>query len=233
MLITKYVEVEGTVYPVTLSDDSKALQAAYAAGGAIIGIWSPSGKIKDRQNESVTEDLSNCLYLTEDPSDADSVFLEKAVRRRFGLPFQIGTTERMTIREFRKDDPLETELVQEFDNRVFCDRERRDAYIDSQYRFCECGLWALEERTTGILVGKAGVTGGELGYHIYQPFRGQGLAEEACREIITYATEVMELQTLELNTASDNRRSIRLAERLGFKLQREESGWLCYEKRLQ
>lgn len=233
MLIKKYVEVEGTVYPVTLSDDSKALQAAYAAGGAIIGIWSPLGGGEDRQRKDSCEDFSNCLYLVEDPDDADPAFLEKTVRRRFGLPFSIGTTERLRVREFKKDDPLETEPVEEFNNHVFCDRILRDAYIDNQYRFCECGLWALEERKTGILVGKAGITDGELGYHIYQPFRGRGLAEEACRLILTYASEVMELETLRLRTVSENRRSVSLAERLGFELIREEAGWRYYEKRLK
>lgn len=222
MLITKKVTVEGRTYPVTLSDDKEALQAAYAAGGAIIGIWSPSSK----------ESFKNCLYLVEDPRGADRKLLEKAVRRRFGLPLIIGVTERLIIREFRKEDPLEEEEVPEFDNRVFCERSLRDAYIENQYVFCECGLWALVERKSGLLIGKAGITDGELGYHIYKPFRGLGFAEEACRRIIGYGTRELLLDRLKLSVSGDNRPSIRLAEKLGFILQREEGGTRYYEKTL-
>ena len=51
MTIIKEVIVYGTVYPVTISDDGEALQAAQAAGRAIVGIWVPG------------RNYGNCRYL--------------------------------------------------------------------------------------------------------------------------------------------------------------------------
>ena len=39
MLIIKEIKMNQTVYSVTLSDDRQALQAAYAAGGAVVGLY--------------------------------------------------------------------------------------------------------------------------------------------------------------------------------------------------
>lgn len=231
MLIIKYVTVEGRNYPVTLSDNFEALQAAYAAGGAIVGLWHPSHGTGQGGNQIPKE----CLYLTDDPAAADSKLLEKAVRRRFHMPLIIGLTKRLRIREFKEDDPLESEgdaADAGEPGAVFCDAALRSAYINSRYRFYECGLWALEERGSGILAGKAGITDGELGYHIYRPFRRQGYGAEACRAIIAYAEQQMGLKVLFLKIGPDREASVRLAEALGFQLREEGQGQRIYEKKL-
>ena len=58
---------------------------------------------------------------------------------------------------------------------TFSDWNKREEYRKHQYRFAECGLWALERRADGVLVGKAGLTDGELGYHIYERSVPSGL----------------------------------------------------------
>lgn len=205
--------MEGTEYPVTISDDSEALQAAYAAGGAIIGVWEEQAEREGRR-------FDNCLYLVTDPADADEAILKRVVCRRLGLPWIIGETKRLLIREFCHGDPLEPEAWAEGpegeERLVFCSPDSRKAYIESQYRFCESGLWALVEKETGAVIGKAGITGKELGYHIYPPYRRQGFALEACREIIRYGREEMGLKKLTLKVAGDNPASAALAGRLGF-----------------
>lgn len=221
----KHAIVNGIEYPVTISDDSMALQAAYAAGGAIIGIWS--------EEEKKREAYSSCLYLVTSAEDVDEVMLERVVRRRLGLPWIIGETRRLVIREFCHADPLEPvewafELEKEkleagddddFSGHLtFCLEERRAAYIGGQYYFHECGLWALQEIESGIIVGKAGLTDKELGYHIYPPFRQKGYAFEACEEILRYGREEMGLKEIYLRTGEDNLPSLCLAKRLGFSL---------------
>lgn len=229
MLIVKYVTVEGRNYPVTLSDNFKALQAAYAAGGAIVGLWHPSHGTGQSGNQIPKE----CLYLTDDPAAADSELLEKAVRRRLHMPLIIGLTKRLKIREFKEDDPLECEgEAADTSDAVFCNAALRSAYINTQYRFYECGLWALEERGSGILAGKAGITDGELGYHIYRPFRRQGYGAEACHAIMAYAEQQMGLRQLLLKTGQDQEASVRLAEALGFELREEGKGQRIYGKNL-
>ena len=143
MTIVKEVTVEGIRYPVTVSDDNEALLAAAAAGRAIIGIWDPSVR-------PLGAGFDACLYLVCEMEAADDMLLEKAVRRQYGLPWIIAQTKRLLIREFTKDDPLEAESADDGDG-VFSDRARREDYIDNQYRFHECGLWALVLKKSGLI----------------------------------------------------------------------------------
>jgi len=70
--------------------------------------------------------------------------------------------------------------------------------------------------STALLVGKAGLTDGELGYHIYEPFRRQGYALEACRAIVKYGFETLELDKIRICTKRSNTASRILAEKMGF-----------------
>lgn len=223
MQTVKNVTVAGDSCTVTISDDEQALQAAYAAGGAVIGIW---------DGKSAGRDFPGCLYLVTDPEEADGEMLKRAVLRRKELPWRIGETKRLLIREFKKDDPLETpEDRAGTDDLTFSQADLRDAYIDSQYRFCECGLWAVVERKSGRIAGKAGITGNELGYHIYPAFRRQGYALEACRAILAYAEESMALPAVFLKADEGNAASLALASRLGFTRISQEGHTLIFEKK--
>lgn len=229
MTIVKEVTVEGIRYPVTVSDDNEALLAAAAAGRAIIGIWDPSVR-------PLGAGFDACLYLVCEMEAADDMLLEKAVRRQYGLPWIIAQTKRLLIREFTKDDPLEAESADDGDG-VFSDRARREDYIDNQYRFHECGLWALVLKKSGVIIGKAGITAGQLGYHIYGPFRGRGYAFEACSAILGYAEEELGLRHVRIKTGEGNEASVRLAEALGFSrtedTEQKSEGILTFEKYMQ
>lgn len=229
MTIVKEVTVEGIRYPVTVSDDNEALLAAAAAGRAIIGIWDPSVR-------PLGAGFDACLYLVCEMEAADDMLLEKAVRRQYGLPWIIAQTKRLLIREFTKDDPLEAESADDGDG-VFSDRAKREDYIDNQYRFHECGLWALVLKKSGLIIGKAGITAGELGYHIYGPFRGRGYAFEACSAILGYAEEELGLRLVRIKTGEGNEASVRLAEALGFSRTEDtgqkSEGILTFEKYMQ
>lgn len=229
MTIVKEVTVEGIRYLVTVSDDNEALLAAAAAGRAIIGIWDPSVR-------PLGAGFDACLYLVCEMEAADDMLLEKAVRRQYGLPWIIAQTKRLLIREFTKDDPLEAQSADDGDG-VFSDRARREDYIDNQYRFHECGLWALVLKKSGLIIGKAGITAGELGYHIYGPFRGRGYAFEACSAILGYAEEELGLRHVRIKTGEGNEASVRLAEALGFSrtedTEQKSEGILTFEKYMQ
>ncbi len=228
MTIIKEVTVEGKQYPVTVSDENEALLAAAAAGRAIVGIWDP-----DRGGSGAGFDA--CLYLIGEPGAADEMLLERAVRRNAGLPWIIAGTDRLIIREFTSEDPLEPESPDDGGG-VFSNRILRENYIAGQYRFHECGLWALVEKQSGAVIGKAGITDGELGYHIYEPFRSQGYALEACGAIIEYAREELGLKRLAIKTESENKASASLAQKLGFMLSgtaaEAEEGLLVFDKYL-
>lgn len=224
------VIVDGQACPVTVSDENEALQAADAAGGAILGIWR-----ENPEEHGAPRDCSGfdrCLYLVTEESDVTPVLLERTARRHLDLPWRIAETERLWIREFSPADPLEPESEQDGGG-VFSSWEQREAYRRLQYRFAECGLWALVEKESGHLIGKAGITAGELGYQIYPEYQGKGYAAEAARAILRYAEEELELPEVMLKTERTNRVSIGLAEKLGFSRQGEEAGLLLFYKVLK
>ena len=130
---------------------------------------------------------------------------------------------------------------------IFHSREKLTAYIDSQYRFFEYGIWAVVEKESMTVIGKAGLfqptaeflnveipqtelrqaessspqkkedTPLELGYHIFTPWRRSGYAKEACREILNYGTGRL-TGCICAVIEEGNTASIRLAESLGFRL---------------
>ena len=204
MVTEKKIQIAGKDRTVVISDEREALLAADAAGRAVIGIW--------REGTDLPRE---CLYLVEDPEDVTEDLLRRAVLRKLGMPWKIGETERLIIREFSPEDPVEAPSP--WDCGVFSDREKRDAYIRNQYRFAERGLWALVRKKDGAIVGKAGITGDELGYHIYPAYRKTGYALEACRAIMTWAEKMPDLSKLRLRIPEGNRASEELARKLGFR----------------
>lgn len=222
MTIIREITVAGQSYPVTVSDEREALLDAQAAGRAIIGIWSP---------ESGGTDFSGCLYLVTDPEDVTEELLERTVRRQLDLPWMIAETKRLIIREFAAGDPLEEPSAEDGDG-VFSDAGKREAYRRSQYHFHECGLWALERRSDGRIIGKAGLTDGELAYHVFSPFRRCGYAREACEAILAYGRETLGLECVFLRADAANAASAALARALGFTVWQREGNTVLFKREL-
>lgn len=213
MLEERSILIEGTWYPVVLSDRREALLAARAAGRAFVGVLTDQG---DR-------DLWQARYVVEDAADADERFLEQVVRRSLGLPWIIGESKRLLVREFVAEDadqmlpePEDTE-----GDRVFQNRDLLEAYIKNQYGFFQYGMWAIVRKRDGKLLGKAGICGSgtpmELGYHLAAPYRGHGYAREACRLILRYIKEEYDCPVY-ARVQPDNWASVRLLEDLGFRI---------------
>lgn len=197
---------------VTISDEREVLLAAQAAGRTVVGLW--------REDGTGETDFSGIRYLTDSLGAADAAYLERVVRRDRGLPWIIGETSRLRIREFTPEDiagmAAEPRNLQE---QVFCRQDTLEAYIKNQYGFYEYGIWALEEKKSGKLIGFAGVYDGEnhleLGYRIFEPFRRRGYAKEACTKILDYAKDVL-CRPVYAVTEADNTASIGLLKKLGF-----------------
>lgn len=144
--------IEGKSYPVVLSDQKEVLLAAQAAGKAFVGVLTEEG---DR-------DLSPARYLVEDVADADHRFLEQVVRRSQGLPWVIGESDRIVVREFLPEDAdqMLPEPEDTDGDRIFQSRELLEAYIRSQYGFFQYGMWAIVRKSDGKILGKAGISCG-------------------------------------------------------------------------
>jgi RimJ/RimL family protein N-acetyltransferase len=85
------------------------------------------------------------------------------------------------------------------------------------------GNWAVERRSDGVLLGRAGLwqpegwPGLEVGWMLARDAWGQGYATEAARAAISWAWTELAADRLISIVARDNPRSVRVAERLGMR----------------
>lgn len=229
MIKERSIMVEGVFYTVVISDEQEALLAADAAGRVTIGLW--------RQNQA-GQSLSPAVFVVESMEDADELYLEQVVRRKLGFPWHIAETDRLLLREFCLADSayVPEEPADQDSDRIFSTPDALEGYIKNQYGFYQYGIWAVVEKESGKLVGKAGVSqmndqclgtqrAGlehqkielELGYHIFLPYRNQGYGTEACCAIQKYARDRLDA-VLYAKIDSSNEASIRLIRSCGFRL---------------
>ncbi|TMQ26758.1 MAG: GNAT family N-acetyltransferase [Candidatus Rokuibacteriota bacterium] len=144
-------------------------------------------------------------------------------------------TERLTLRMFRQDD-LDAYAAMCADADVMrhlgdgkplsrADAWRQMAMILGHWQLKGHGVWALEERTTGALVGRAGLfepegwPGFELIWMLRRESWGRGYATEAARRILRHAFTDLGRQRVISLIRPANAASIRVAERLGERLE--------------
>ena len=137
-------------------------------------------------------------------------------------------TERLLLRPMQMDDwPAYADMMY----------SERSVYMGGPYSeegawwlFChDIAQWALmrhgalmlEDRATGASLGQVGINHGplfpeqELGWFVYGHAEGKGYAREAAEAMRNWALGARGLDTLVSYVHPDNRRSQRLAERLG------------------
>ncbi len=89
------------------------------------------------------------------------------------------------------------------------------------------GMWGVTERSTGELIGHMGFLepeggrGFELGWALARPAWGRGYALEGTRAAVAHAFTVLKRTHIACVIHPENSRSIRVAERLGARLERE------------
>lgn len=89
------------------------------------------------------------------------------------------------------------------------------------------GMWALELKQTGELVGRAGFIdpegwpGFELGWLVARPHWGKGYATEAARFALDHALSTMGRRRVISLIRPGNERSTRVAEKLGMRAEGE------------
>jgi RimJ/RimL family protein N-acetyltransferase len=102
---------------------------------------------------------------------------------------------------------------------------RRMAMFLGHWQLRGYGIWAVEERATATLLGRIGFynpegwPGFELGWVLGRQHWGHGYATEGARRALAYAFDVMEYDHVISLIYPDNRASIRVAERLGQRLE--------------
>lgn len=143
------------------------------------------------------------------------------------------TTERLRLRMWRDDDlPDYARFFADARQARFVggacpDHEawRRLAVVVGHWTLRGFGLWAVEERDGGAFVGCVGVQRPhgwpetELGYWLAASMQHRGYAIEAGRAAREHAYATLPIDTLVSFIHPDNRASIRVAERLGARLE--------------
>ena len=145
-------------------------------------------------------------------------------------------TERLTRRPFREDDldayftMMDTPELRE-SLRIPDSEGKHEAfhYMASklgQWELCGMGYWALEERTSGRLIGETGLSspathdapGVAVVWGLHPDYWGNGYATEAGTEAIQYGFNALNESRLFSCILPDNHRSQAVAQRLGFEL---------------
>jgi [ribosomal protein S5]-alanine N-acetyltransferase len=105
------------------------------------------------------------------------------------------------------------------------------------------GLWAMDLKSSGAMVGDCGITlqdvDGkplpEIGYHLHRDMWGQGLATEAARACLDYGFTRLKADLLISLIRPENVPSCKVAERNGMKIWKETTrqGLVHYVYRVQ
>jgi RimJ/RimL family protein N-acetyltransferase len=141
------------------------------------------------------------------------------------------TTDRLRLRGLRADDLdayarmyADPEVMRFLEDGRPLDRAaafRSMAVHLGHWQLRGYGQWALEDRATGELVGRAGLwepegwPGLEVGWLLDRGSWGRGFATEAGRAAIEYAFRELEAGSVISLIRPDNGASIRVAQRLG------------------
>jgi RimJ/RimL family protein N-acetyltransferase len=144
-------------------------------------------------------------------------------------------TERLVLRMFREEDldayatmcadPEVMRYLGDGKSLTRSEAWRQMALILGHWRLRGFGLWAVEERGTGILLGRIGFfqpegwPGFELGWMLRRASWGKGYATEGARRALAHAFTAMGRDHLISLIRPANRASIPVAERLGQTLE--------------
>jgi len=139
-------------------------------------------------------------------------------------------TERLRLRQFRESDfPIyedwcaNPDLMRYLGGRTFGKNGPwlHIATMLGHWQLRGYGLWAVEERATGDLVGRIGLfnpegwPGFEIGWALARPFWGRGYAMEGARASLHHARDVLGRDRVISLIRPANERSIKVARKIG------------------
>lgn len=179
------------------------------------------------------ESFKKAPYAVTSLRGVDFGYMDKIYRRLFGIPWTILTTKRCVIREIAEDDLDELydvykdPSITRYTEGLYQDREKERAYIKEYisqvYELCGFGIWAVVDKVTGRLIGRAGLSWREgfetpeLGYIISADYQRKGIATEVCDAILKFAGKELQFPLIRVLFERENTASFKLCRKLGFK----------------
>lgn len=139
-------------------------------------------------------------------------------------------TERLTLRAWRNEDIdayaalcADPQVMRYLGGKPFSRLEawRHMAFLVGHWSLRGYGHWALEEKASGELIGRAGFInpdgypGFELGWVLARAAWGKGYATEVARYLLPYAFMQLEQTEVISLITPGNQRSVRVAEKIG------------------
>ncbi len=143
-------------------------------------------------------------------------------------------TDRLILRMFREEDfenyanlTADPEVMRFLGGKTFDRLEawRHMAFLIGHWHLRGYGHWAVEEKASGNFVGRIGFLnpaewpGFELGWTLAREYWGRGYATEGARRALKYGFNELDRPHIISLIHPDNNSSIRVAERLGEKVE--------------
>lgn len=224
---------------VYMTDSSEMLRKIKQIGVASLYLEKAQRKEKGEIQADLEGNFFNndadYIWQMEDENDwPDQNYINRIWQRHMHIPWLIAETKRLLIRESVMEDLLYFQKFydEEKDNLDVQSlgknaKEQLESYITRRYPLLEYGLWTIVDKTSGAVVGRAGIeelpdTMGqlagepELAYLIGREYRRKGYATEACEAILYYAAEELEMRKVYVRTSGSNLLSAKVAENLGL-----------------
>lgn len=213
-----------------LSATDQTLKLAEGMKIAIVGYVNP---------ELPAQKLAEAVMVVEGFEEVDFYFLERMYQRVHGIPWTVIETKRCFLREMTVEDLeglyqlYQGKNIARYVDELYEDRKKEEeytkAYIKNMYTFYGYGMWIAVEKSTGNMIGRAGLNNRmiqgrpslELGYLIGEEYQNQGFATELCQGILQFAKEGTDFEEIHCLIERENEISIHLAEKLGFIWQEE------------
>lgn len=227
---------------VIIEDSCNGSTAAKAAGAACIGFVNPG---------SGNQDLSKADYLVESLANIDFSFVSMVYSHCFNEPWRVLETDRLILREQSifdipclyelYDEPSITRYMEGLYPDYEKEKEYIELYIKNMYHFFGYGLWIVQIKETGEIIGRAGLENRivnnvneiEIGYMIGKNYQRKGYAYEACKAVLNYAKKELFIDKINAFILPDNKPSASLLLKLGFKYvgesKADEHDFIWYE----
>ena len=213
---------DGGSHILYITDDASKARKAKEAGAAVLIYLHPG---------NAGESFGGFRFCIEGFEDADATYYTRIYQREKHIPWTIGETERLIIREMvpgdtealydlYKDKSVVTYMEDLPENREDEEVYIRE-YIDKVYAVFGFGMWVILLKETGELLGRVGFQNSEeenvveIGFMISSKHRNQGYAYEACRAALGYMKEEYDYLQIRAKCHKDNRPAICLCKRLG------------------
>ncbi|MDE6747970.1 MAG: GNAT family N-acetyltransferase [Lachnospiraceae bacterium] len=183
--------------------------------------------------KNTNEIFSHAEYAIEQIEEVEYESLKLAYLRLTGQPWTILTTDRCEVRETTAEDadsfyeiykePSITRYMEDLYNDKAAEVAYIQDYIRNVYAFYGYGMWTVLEKSSGKVIGRAGISWREgfdipeLGFVIAVPYQHQGYAYEVCNAILEYGKTELGFTCIQALVMEENESSKSLCRKLGFK----------------